>query len=731
MEKIKKFFDIKTIQINREYYEKLKKIDYKEVEDALYSRMISYQDYILDDLSVKYDIEFGIESEPNEELDEELNELMIKNPEEYERIVKEIDESAEVIEYNEMIKSVSTMDFFPYPDMELITVVGAYILLILQEPLSEKKIDSSILKNSNLPNEVQEIISPYISDSFFEMYLFSLINKFEKDELLAFIIFSFDFNYYLKYHEKKNSYTYKSCYSLSDTLLKLFLNILDIKDNDKVLNLYSDLGTFLITSFLHNPTITAYGSEDYFLSDKLSILKASLFSNNIKFENTSKENGVVFYDTDEENMTTLEYFENRGTQKVDKIFLNLSQIFGHYKNNIEEITISYRNKVKNNFKIENDILKDASLEWLLHILLINQLKDNGKAISLVKTNILYEPKNKNIRKYFIENGYIESIIYLPKNILIDYPFSLTLIVFSKANKNIKFIDTYNFFKMEKFKIEFVNTYNSSKIEDIKEQDINIVTDNNVEKIINLINNKENNKESFFKKVEFFSTNNYNLIVTKNAEILTEFLTEILIKIKYKIKFKDFIKNIIRGSQIKTTELKALKTTEKTPYIYISLSDINDGLIEFENIENYLKEIPKNQEKFCVKNNSILLSKYGNSHKLAVAQIPNNIKVIPSGNFIIIEVDEKKLDPWYLAALFSGTFGSKILEEAYTDADNDTLSIRKLLENIIIPVPPIKEQEKIAKEYRESLKKIEEMKKKLKDEIQNSKKIFIKYSGGLV
>ena len=715
MEKIKKFFDIKTIQINKKYYEKLKKIDYKEVEDALYGWMIPYQDYILEDLSLKYDIESG---EPDEELTEELNELMIKNPEEYERIMKEIDESSE------MIKSVSTIDFFPYPDMELITVVGAYILLILQEPLSEKKIDSSILKNSNLPNEVQEIISPYISDSFFEMQLFSLINKFGKDELLAFIIFSFDFNHYLKYHEKKSSYTYKSCDSLPDSLLKLFLNILDIKDNDQVLNLYSDLGTFLITSFLYNPTITAYGSEDYFLSDKLSILKASLFSNNIKFENTSKENGVVFYDTDEENMTTLEYFENRGTQKVDKIFLNLSQIFGHYKNNIEEITISYRNKVKNNFKIENDILKDASLEWLLHILLINQLKEKGKGISLVKTNILYEPKNKNIRKYFVENGYIESIIYLPKNMLIDYPFPLALIVFSKENKKIKFIDAYKFCKMEKFKIEFIDNYfKNPKISEIKEQNINIIIDTNVEKIIDLINNQKNIKESFSKKIEDIVEKDYNLVVTENFEILVD----ILKKFKNEIKFKDIIKNIVRGSQ-KT--ISKFKSEEETQYIYLSLSDINDGLIEFKNIENYLKEVPKNQEKFFIKNNSILLSKYGSSLKLAISQIPDDKKVIPSGNFIIIEVDEEKLNPWYLMSYFSSGFGSEKLKETYTEAKNDTISIRKL-ENIEIPVPPIKEQEKIAKEYRESLKKIEEMKKKLKNEIQNSKEIFIKYSGGLV
>lgn len=718
MGKIKKFFDIKTIQINKEYYEKLKKIDYTRVEDELYGWMIPYQDYILDELSIKYE-------------EEEMERLMFEEPEEFERIQEEIKEEMEYYGIEELdednkeyLNEISTKNFFPYPDTRLMMVVGAYVLLILQEPLSEKKIDSSILKNSNLPNEVQEIISPYISDSFFEMQLFSLINKFGKDELLAFIVFSFDFNHYLKYHEKKSSYTYKSCDSLPDSLLKLFLNILEIKDNDQVLNLYSDLGTFLITSFLYNPTITAYGSEDYFVRDKLSILKASLFSNNIKFENTDKENGIVFNDSAEENISTLKYFENRESQKVDKIFLNLSQISGYYKNNIKEVTEEYRSKLENNFKIPNEILKNASLEWIFHILLINQLKEKGKGISLIETNILYEPKNKNIRKYFVENGYIESIIYLPKNMLIDYPFPLALIVFSKENKKIKFIDAYKFCKIEGFKIEFIDNYfKNPKISEIKEQNINIIIDTNIEKIMDLINNKKNIKESFSKKIEDIVKKDYNLVVTENFEILVD----ILKKFKNEIKFKDTIKNIVRGSQ-KT--ISKFKSEEETPYIYLSLSDINDGLIEFENIENYLKEIPKNQEKFFIKNNSILLSKYGSSPKLAIAQIPDDKKVIPSGNFIIIEVDEEKLNPWYLMSYFSSGFGSEKLKETYTEAKNDTISIRKL-ENIEIPVPPIKEQEKIAKKYRESLKKIEEMKKKLKDEIQNSKEIFIKYSGGLV
>ena len=718
MIKIKKYFDVKDIQIDREYYEKLKKVDYSKVEDELYGYLFVCNDILSSELNTKYE-------------EEEMERLIFEEPEEFERIQEEIKEEIEYYGIEELdedtkeyLNEISEKNFFPYPDIRLMMVVGAYVLLILQEPLSEKNFDSSIIENSNLSKEVQEIIIPYISDPCFKMQLFSLINKFEKDELLAFMVFSFSFDHYCKYQTKKEDSIYKSCDSLSDGLIKLFLNILDIKDNEEVLNLYSDLGDFLIASSLSNSSVTIYGSEDYFVRDKLSILKASLFSNNIKFENTDKENGIVFNDSDEENISTLKYFENRESRKVDKIFLNLSQISGYYKNNIKEVTEEYRSKLENNFKIPNEILKNASLEWIFHILLINQLKEKGKGISLIETNILYEPKNKNIRKYFVENGYIESIIYLPKNMLIDYPLPLALIVFSKENKKIKFIDAYKFCKMEKFKIEFIDNYfKNPKITEIKEQNINIIIDTNVEKIMDLINNQKNNKESFSKKIEDIVKKDYNLVVTENFEILLD----IFKKFKNEIKFKDIIKNIIRGSQ-KT--ISKFKSEEETPYIYLSLSDINDGLIEFENIENYLKEIPKNQEKFFIKNNSILLSKYGSSPKLAIAQIPDNKKVIPSGNFIIIEVDEEKLNPWYLMSYFSSGFGSEKLKETYTEAKNDTISIRKL-ENIEIPVPPIKEQEKIGKQYRESLKKIEDMKKKLKNEIQNSKEIFIKYSGDLV
>ena len=657
--KYEKYFNIENIKIDKEYYEKLKTVDYSEVALELYNRLEEYQESLIETLSILYNI----------------NEL------EYEDYEKELDS-----------KIKKEADKYGSIQKEIMMLVAAYVLVLLQEPSLVNKFDLiSNLKNSNLPEDVRKILLPYISDPIFQDSIFSLINKFQKDELLAFIVFGFGFEACFKYFDYAKKYDYFPINPLSEGMSKLLLNILDIKDNEKVLNLYSNIGDFLIESSLDNPNATIYGNDGKCYD--IPILKTSLFSNNIKI--LSRESIQ---------------------EKMDKIFLNLSLIPHYYQkkkvlkvvevDNRKGITEEYRNRCIDELKIENEILKDASLEWLINILSINQLNDNGKAVCLVERSILFDKENKNIRKYFIENGYIETIIFLPKNILIPYPSRLVLIVFSKENKKIRFIDAYNFGKLEKIKGE--------------EQDINKLSDNDGDKIIDLLNREDDDKVCISKEIENYAEENYNLVVVKNIELFIEILEES----GHGTPLKAFTERIIKGSQA----IEEFRTDEKSQNIYLSISDINDGLIDFENIETYLKKVPESQEKFCLKNNSILLSKYRSSPKLAVAQIPNNMKVIPSGNFIIIEVNEEKLNPWYLTAFFSSPFGSQKLIEV--SANYSTLSVKKI-EDITLQLPSIEKQEEIGKKYRESLKKIEDIKKKLKDEIQNSKEIFIKNGGGLV
>ena len=578
------------------------------------------------------------------------------------------------------------------------------------------------------------------------------MNRFNEDELLAFILFAFDFNYYLNKKSEKEKKILMS--PLPNSLSKLSFKLLDIKDNDYVLNFYSELGNFAIESFLNSPSINIRGIEDFFLTRNISILKASLISDNIKFSDITPnyfeevESEDIEIDSCIEVFRIKPAFEYSPKQKVDKIFSNLALISNYFFNSLyisefyqynkrgkEEVTefykrylcndlkISNENDLKisneNDLKISNEIVENASLEWLSYIKIVEeQLKDEGKALSLVESEILYDyNNNEKIREYFIKKGYIEAIILLPERIMFDINASLALIVFSKGNKKIRFVDASNFGKTKK----------------IKEKNITILKDSDVDEIINLLNNDTNSKIAISKEIKDFSENYYNLGVDINIDPSSIAPSKKTIR---GIPLKKLIKNIMRGSQISLEELEEYRATEKTSNIYLSISDINDGLIDFKNIETYLKNIPENQEKFLVKNEYILLSKYGKSPKLAIVKNLGEEKVIASGNLIIIEVDKKEIDPYYLAALFSSKKGIKILKEAYStkakakdkdkakDEENATLSIKKLKE-LRIPIPSQEICIEIAYEYERILNRINKKKLELKELIDSKEEILKK------
>jgi hypothetical protein len=563
----------------------------------------------------------------------------------------------------------------------------ALLLVILQDPILYKKLLSK--EDSNLSYDIKwakYIIFEEDNGGDFIPYVNPLINKFGKDELLAFVLFSSN---YLDYNDKK---------VIFEGSTKLYLNLLDIKNNDKILILEDkDLdSSFLIESSFKNSNITIYSNKK---SSDIDISLIPEVYNNIELELLTDERGRP--------KSNFEYLKARVEQKekLDKILLAPSLTFEYSKNDEEK----YRNMIQNDFNFQNEILEKTSLEWLFNLLTINHLKDDGRALSVVKINTLSNPKNKNIRKYFIENGYIESIILLPENILIGSSVSLALIIFSKGNKKIRFVDASNFYTKERRK-------KGDRLNPTKK----ILEENNIRDIFKFLNSDDNSEISISKGIEEFSENDYNLDVIENIEVIPEF--ENSKKIKELID-KKIIKDIIRGSQISLDELKDLRSHEETPYIYLTLSNINDGFIEYENIEDYLKKIPEKQEKFCIKNNVFLISKIGNPpYKFVVAQIPENRKIIASGNFAIIEVNEKKLNPWYLAAFFMTDIGVKVLKKAYIGVNFSSLSIKKL-EEIAIPVPSIEEQNRIAQRYIDAITEIKNMKKDLKDKIQAVKEVF--------
>ena len=191
--------------------------------------------------------------------------------------------------------------------------------------------------------------------------------------------------------------------------------------------------------------------------------------------------------------------------------------------------------------------------------------------------------------------------------------------------------------------------------------------------------------------------------------------------KHGVQLGSVAKFISRGAQIKASELEGIRSSEPTLNKYLTISNISDGIISID--EQYLKEVPQNFTKFCVKNNSIIITKTGTPEiKSAVMSMGDNTKVLVTGNLFIIELDEFKVNPYYLQAFFASETGQLSLKSICTGSILPTISLSKLNE-LIIPMPPLEEQKTIADKYSASMDELIITRRRMEKILVKMKQIY--------
>ena len=60
---------------------------------------------------------------------------------------------------------------------------------------------------------------------------------------------------------------------------------------------------------------------------------------------------------------------------------------------------------------------------------------------------------------------------------------------------------------------------------------------------------------------------------------------------------------------------------------------------------------------------------GYPYKVAVAEVKEGQKIMGNGNLYIVELDEEKIDPYYLAAFLSSEQGTAALKSITVGANN--------------------------------------------------------------
>lgn len=442
-----------------------------------------------------------------------------------------------------------------------------------------------------------------------------------------------------------NDYSSSSRYNSStpETIITLVYKILEHdtkKELSEVLDICSYTGNFLSYYAQQKPKNRYSGIEINHHSSLISELKLIAL-------------GV------EHDIKTKNALRTNVNKKYDKVFCN--QPFNIRLDPDDYICVN-----KNNRIVEEEFSKRITSDWVFACEVINALNDNGKGAIIVPNGCLYKLPDAGIRRELVEKGYIECVISLPGNLFNNTMIPTTLLILSKNNKNVKFIDASKLFS--------------------KGVPTNIL---DVDKIYNEYCNTENNEITKILDVNKIN-NDYNLSVDCYMDVEE-------IKINNPKKLADISEDVFRGYQITSREIDQYSKESKnnTEYKIINIVDVNDGKVN-EKLNTIYPDNPK-YEKYILKDKDLVMSSKGTLNKIFVADVKENERYIPSGNFTIIRLNQEIINPLYLKLFFESIKGTKIINSIKSGGVLPALNITQLKE-LNVPVPSIEDQNKVVSKY---------------------------------
>lgn len=515
----------------------------------------------------------------------------------------------------------------PYASAEQAISIAFCALTIKKEESHKCDSFSEFKKNYHLSKEVLESLDDKTSSHW--KGILEIQNRFSIKELEAFILF----------------YNYSSISSDTPTpipLIDLACGLLNIRDGENVLDLCMGTGNFFVESFKNYSKCSYTGVELNYSSKNIATLRTSLLGNNY-------------------NLILGDALETTNSKKYDKLFTNYPFMpNSNYMDN-------YKDNICKRFGMKENFLQRASANWLFNAMLVSLMKDNGKAVAIMPNGAAWNTNDLGVRQYFIENGYIETVISLPGGLFSGTQIPVTMIVFSHNNKSIKMIDARECCE--------------------KNRRTTVMTSENISNILSLI--KNGGEVVINKNINDFSESNYFL----NAERYLKAPT-----ITNGVRFETIIHSITRGAQVKASEIDKISSKSPTKYQYLMLANINDGIVNIKADGQYLKDIPNNLEKYCIPNKAIVLSKIGSpDFKSAVVNIAEDQKVLANGNMFVITIDETKANPYFIQAFFESDSGVAQFQNIYSGISLKTITIEQI-EKMIVPLPSMNYQDSVATKY---------------------------------
>lgn len=349
-----------------------------------------------------------------------------------------------------------------------------------------------------------------------------------------------------------------------------------------------------------------------------------------------------------------------------------------------------------NFPFDFEKKYSASLLWILNSL--QSIKPDGIIIALVPNGVLFNSVDTDIRKYLVENNYVDAIISLPTGILPFAGVASSLLILKKN------IPLYHTIKM----------IDATEISCIQRRG-KTFTQEDIAYIVDLYKSERQTEKSFNVTLDEIAKNGFYLGYGRYCSY----------SLINPCPLGNLTRNIFRGYQINAKELDQISIDneeEDSEYRIINISDLRvEGFVNKKLKAVRIEDVRK-FNKYCVKDGDVIITAKNTTIKSAIYRSRENYKAILTGNLIAIRVNEAKLNPYYLKAFLDSKQGESVIKSIQTGTSIITLNPNYLKE-MKISLLDMSLQVKIADEYMKNLNIIEDLLDKYNKVIEYSSKIY--------
>ena len=551
--------------------------------------------------------------------------------------------------------------------------IYAFLYLQYKSLIQNKKYfpdTSEMISNLDVSEEIKQILNKYIKD-FPKEYEQSDFQAYSEKRIYRY--FSL-FRFFCRTYESNSS----ACEMRSSPNMSfLAAALLKLNKNDHLADFYGAPDSFLKTiqddekhriPFITKPVaFTANEKERDFLILQNDILQPQEYQINI---------------------CKKDFFSESEDENFNKVFAFIPV----FQNTIENQTR----------RISQNVIysEDKSYDYILKI---NKYLCDSERVVICISDSIFSEKAENVRKLILKTNHFEGLIRFPAGEIEPYNLGSSLLIFNK-NKEVKSREEINFTFLDLCDVEKTGprwSTNSS-----------IISQLGIEEIINMFYSEEECHHSVFRKklsYEDIEKDNYNFDTKWNIDWYLRHYEEdneewepyeAYISNEETVKLSD---NAVISRGIQDTEgIKEFETQnpKEVKYRYLSLSDIQDGKINFQTMLKLSGKKAK-WEKYFLKEGDVLISKTSfPAFKIAIYEGDDNF-VLPASNIFVIRMkfgDECSLNPYYLKLYLESENGLKQLKKLATGAKLPALA-KENLENLEIPLKSEEKQKDIEEEYK--------------------------------